>query len=355
MKILCVQSGGPSPGSNPALAGALSACSDQCELYGAIGGWLGLVEKRYARLNGTSPALLSASPSPYLVTFRDKLEVERIISSLEELPFDGLLVIGGEGSMAFLHSIRDKLKVPAVGVAKTIDNDLGPFHHDLGYPSSAEAVADFFTRLAYDSSSYIGYVEADVMQVMGRDAGWLTLASSLAAEAAPDIILLPELTYDLGELLEEARRAISRRKKALIAIAEGATVEGNKIMKAANYQRAGSALALKEVLQESGIRARFEWPGILYRCVEPNERDKAEGIRLGKLAVKKLKEGTDCVMGPGEKGEPALVELDEARKRYVPPDFVEGFSVSNEGRSYLESVVSFKPRGWTRPLGFVSR
>ncbi|MGC8636366.1 MAG: 6-phosphofructokinase [Thermoprotei archaeon] len=350
MKILVVQSGGPSPGSNPVLAGALAACESSCELYGAVGGWLGLVRGQFVRLNPSSTYLLARSPSPYLVTFRDKLQEEKLLASIETLPFDGLMVIGGEGSMAFLRSLEGKLKVPAVGVGKTIDNDLGPFHYDLGYPSSAHQVAEFALRMEYDAFSYIGYVEVDAMQVMGRDAGWLTLASAMAGEHRPDILLLPEQTYDLEELMEEVRRAISRKGKALIAVAEGVAIEGEKLKKATDYQRANSAIALRDILQANGLRTRFEWPGVLYRCVEPNEKDREQGMKLGEVAVRRLMNGEEGAVGPGADGETQIVPLSDAKKRYVPSSFVDGFSASSDALSYLKDVVGPVAKDWLKPL-----
>ncbi len=349
MKVLVVQSGGPSPGSNPALAGAISACVDGCELLGAVGGWIGLAKGDVIPLKGLNPKEVAASPSPYLVTFRDKTNREEIASSIRRLGVDAFLTIGGEGSMAFLSSL--KAGVAVMGIAKTIDNDLGPFHHDLGYPSSSEAVADMAARMRYDASSYIGYVEADVMQVMGRDAGWLTLASALAGSLAPDMILLPEATYGVDEVLQEAKRAVARKGKVLIAISEGVTIENDKLVKAGEYQRAGTAPALRELLQEQGMRARYEWPGVLFRCVEPNQKDQKEGMELGRLAIELLKKGEEGVLGPGEKGNPQLLPLEKAGKRYVPSSFLDGFSASDEALDYLREIAPFADKKWLRPLG----
>ncbi|MDP7975715.1 MAG: 6-phosphofructokinase [TACK group archaeon] len=350
MKILAVQSGGPSPGSNPALAGAISACHDGCELLGAVGGWIGLAKGNVISLNGIKPERIASSPSPYLVTFRDRTSEDAIMASIRRLDVDAMLIIGGEGSTAFVKRLRSRADIGALVVAKTIDNDLGPFHHDLGYPSSAERVADFAVRMRYDASSYIGYVEVDLMQVMGRDAGWLTLASALAGKHAPDLFLLPETTYDVEELLAEVKRIIGRVGKALVAISEGVTVEDGKLVRATDYQRAGAAPALRDLLQAQGIRTRYEWPGILYRCVEPNERDKKEGMDLGRLAIEKLLKGQEGVLGPDERGKPELVTLDEASKRYVPSSFLNGFLPSAEALHYLRQVCAFHESSWAEPL-----
>ncbi|WP_449462557.1 6-phosphofructokinase [Tardisphaera miroshnichenkoae] len=349
MKVLVVQSGGPSPGSNPALAGAMLACGDGCELLGAVGGWIGLARGNLISLKGLNPKEVAASPSPYLVTFRDKTSVEELVSSIGRLGIDAILTVGGEGSMAFLSSL--KAGVATMGIAKTIDNDLGPFHHDLGYASSAEAVADMAVRMRYDASSYIGYVEADIMQVMGRDAGWLTLASALAGNLAPDMILLPEATYDVSKVLEEAKGVVARRGKVLIAISEGVTLEEDKLVRAKEYQKAGTAPALRELLQGQGMRARYEWPGVLYRCVEPNEKDQREGMELGRLAIELLRKGEEGVLGPDEKGKPQLFPLGKVSKRYVPPSFLDGFSASAEALDYLKEVATIPEKRWVKPLG----
>jgi len=367
MKILFVQSGGPSPASNAALAGAALACDENCELWGAIGGWAGVVNKNYLKMRRDRNWLkrLSLSPSPYLVTFRDKLPESQLREALESLPFEALLVVGGEGSAAFLGSVASSIHAPVALIAKTVDNDMGPMHHDQGYPTAAWASAEIALRVRYDSSSYLGYVEADVIQTMGRDAGWLALAAGLAAPSSPDLFLLPELDYEADEVVKEVKRTIAKRGKAVIAVAEGLTLdrERGRLTKAKDYQKASAGQVVKDLLGAEGIRARFEWPGILYRCVPPIESDRADTMALAAEAVKGLKKGESAAYGMSTEGggrkeggsekggngsagalgvspalSPSAFPLASARKRYVPISFVDGFKPSAEALYYLKDT-----------------
>lgn len=199
--------------------------------------------------------------------------------------------------------------IPAVGIPKTIDNDLAGTDHAPGYPSAAAFVAAATADLAADLRAMAGFEDVRLIEVMGRRAGWLAAASALArggASGLPQVVLLPELPVDEEVLAEQVSAWHRRDGSVLIVVAEGVcggdgvpfglqsldAAGGTKVLGAA---AARLAAGLRERL---GLRVRAESLGFLPRCLTAAAlpRDREESRALGAAAAEALLAGRSGVM-----------------------------------------------------------
>lgn len=237
------QSGGPTCVINSSLAGVYAAAKKAgCEkVYGMRNGIQGLLDKRYVNLCELLPTdkeieLLKRTPSSYLGSCRFKLPnadegkatYDAIFAILKELNIHYFFYIGGNDSMdtiCKLHDYGEKIgsDIRFVGVPKTIDNDLDITDHTPGFGSAAKYVATSTREIALDSCVY-GKPILTVIEVMGRNAGWLTGAAALANDSdftAVDFIYLPELPLDLNACYESVAAKMKEKPSVVIAVSEG--------------------------------------------------------------------------------------------------------------------------------------
>ena len=217
---IVAQSGGPTAAINASLAGVVAAARDfgiYDKIYGAIHGIQGVLKKHFLDLSDKDDAFiqkLARTPAMYLGSCRFKLPdmkddvsmYEEIFSIFEEMNIGAFFYIGGNDSMdtvaklsAYAASIGNDIRI--IGVPKTIDNDLIMTDHTPGFGSAAKYIASSIREIAYDT--YIYDLESvNIIEIMGRDAGWLTAASVLARNEfslAPHLIYLPEVAFDRSE------------------------------------------------------------------------------------------------------------------------------------------------------------
>ena len=253
------QSGGPTAAINSSLAGVISACLKSNEigtLYGAVNGIKGLLKERFLNISeefkndtDTKINLLKQTPASYLGSCRYKLKDDEIINIFEILKKYNIkyfFYIGGNDSMDTVHKMSkfsEQYGINVIGVPKTIDNDLAGTDFCPGFGSSAKFIATVISEVARDVDCY-DIESATIIEIMGRNAGWLTAASSLArinGEAAPHLIYLPEVAFDTNKFLEDVKAKIDEYKNVVIAVSEGIKdANGNYI--------AESSMHLKEDL-----------------------------------------------------------------------------------------------------------
>lgn len=237
------QSGGPTAVINASLAGVYEAClhygADR--VYGMRNGVQGLLEKRVVDLSQVLPTsmeveLLKRTPSSYLGSCRFKLPAadsgdavfEKLFAVLEELEIAWFFYIGGNDSMdtiAKLSAYGNRIGSPIrfIGVPKTIDNDLMVTDHTPGYGSAAKFVATVMKELVCDSTVY-DMRAVTIVEVMGRDSGWLTASAALARGAdcdGVDLIYLPEVPFDTETFIAKVDALQKTKKSLVVAVSEG--------------------------------------------------------------------------------------------------------------------------------------
>ena len=243
MNAIVGQSGGPTSVINSSLAGVYQAAVKEGaeKIYGMENGIAGLLECRMIDLtsffdNNMKIELLKRTPSSFLGSCRYKLksfeedtrEYEKIFSILNKKDIKWFFYIGGNDSMDTIaklskygKSIGSEIKF--VGVPKTIDNDLMVTDHTPGYGSAAKFVATIMKEIILDATVY-GTNYVTIVEIMGRNAGWLTAASALARGEdcdGVDMICLPEIPFEVEGFIKKVKQMQEKKKGIVIAVSEG--------------------------------------------------------------------------------------------------------------------------------------
>ena len=325
------QSGGPTVAINASLAGVISRAQDLGfkHIYGMINGIKGLIENRYTDLNliFQSPELLNTlkeSPAMYLGSCRyklkdinqDKKQYELLFHKFEELNITDFYYIGGNDSMDTVAKLSEYAKITHsdihfVGIPKTIDNDLMGTDHTPGFGSSAKYVASSMLEIAYDSSIY-NLDSVTIVEIMGRNAGWLTAASALARSSlneAPDLIYLPEVPFIKENFLNDIREVFKRKRSVIIAVSEGIkNADGDYLDQDSKYVKkdafghilhSGTGKVLETIVfKEFQCKVRSIELNVLQRCAMHNasKTDIEESFRIGVNAVNASENHTGIMM-----------------------------------------------------------
>ena len=324
--IIIGQSGGPTAAINATLAGVFSAGKKLCEgkVYGMLGGVEGLLAENFVDMceklsSDRDVELLKRTPSSYLGSCRFKLPeptegneiYEKLFEIFEKYNIKGFFYIGGNDSMDTVKKLSiynefKKTDIKFMGVPKTIDNDLVATDHTPGFGSAAKFVATVTKELVRDSLVY-DLKSVTVVEIMGRDAGWLTAASALAkgddCEGAA-MILLPEVPFDYEYVKNRVAELMEESKSLVITVSEGVRTKDGKYVCELGSEKGtdafghtmltGTAAAIAAMLKKDlGIKTRAVELSTLQRCAShiASATDISESFKVGEAAVKAAAEG----------------------------------------------------------------
>jgi phosphofructokinase-like protein len=265
---------------------------------------------------------------------------ERVVETFHQMGLDGLVAIGGDGTLAIAH--RFYLKgIPIVGVPKTIDNDIVGTTTCFGFDTAVSFAADAIDRLHTTAEAHKRIM---VVEVMGRYAGWIALHAGVAGGA--DIILIPEISYDLERAAEHIRRRDALGAKfSIVVVAEGAAPRGGSATliesaRAGHVERLGGVgLQVASALERmTGKDARHVVLGHLQRGGAPTAFDRVLATRLGGKAVELLSRGVYGKMVANHPPDMVPVPLADVvgRTRTVPLDYDLLFTARAIGISFGE-------------------
>lgn len=344
-RIGILTGGGDCPGINAVLrAVTKTAILDHgWECFGIEDGFLGLIENRIHPLSfkdvsniltrggtilGTSN---KANPSRFAVgqdakgnpIFEDVRE--KAMAHYREHQLDAIVVIGGDGTMTCAATMIP-MGLRCVGVPKTIDNDLMHTHVTFGFQTAVEVATDALDRLHTTAASHHRIM---VVELMGRNAGWLTLYSGLASGS--DVILIPEIPYDIGKVCEYCQARMQDHKAfTIVAVSEGARPVGGKqfvhktIADSPDPIRLGGiAYELQDQIEKcSGIESRAVVLGHVQRGGTPCAADRVLATRFGHAATELLAQGEFNRLAVVQSGRITSVPIEEVaeRQRLVEPD-----------------------------------
>jgi phosphofructokinase-like protein len=249
---------------------------------------------------------------------------QKAVSNLERLGIEGLIVLGGDGSLG-IASVFDRLGFPVIGVPKTIDNDLACTELTFGFVTAIDIATEALDRLHTTAESLDRVM---ILEVMGRYTGWIALHSGVAGGA--DIILIPEIPFSMESVAQKIReREESDSRFSIIVAAEGAREGGHDMI----YQDKGDlhhaprlggiGVYCRDKLQEiTGKDTRCVVLGHLQRGGRPNAFDRMLATSFGACAVRALANGERGVMVALQAGDIVTVPLSEAiaKIKTVPPD-----------------------------------
>lgn len=387
MKDNCIvaQSGGPTVAINASLAGVIDGVKKSnkfTRVYGAIHGIQGVLDNNFIDLSlmalSKFPLVntLELSPAMYLGSCRYKLPDFEVDSKPYEIIFDrfeeyqvaAFYYIGGNDSMDTVDKLSKYAKkigsdVKIVGIPKTIDNDLCHTDHTPGFGSAAKYVASTMLEIAHDT--YIYQIPSVVIvEIMGRDAGWLTAASCLARNdysPAPHLIYLPEVDFDEDQFIEDIKNVLKTSRCVIVAVSEGIhDKDGNYISassavadKFGHAQLSGTGKALESLVKDRmDIKVRSIELNVLQRCAAhiSSRTDINESFALGQAAVKYAAEGMTAVMSTIKRVsndpyqwiiEPENVSLIANQAKTIPLEWItpEKNDVTPEMEAYLRPLI----------------
>ena len=327
MNIAAAQSGGPTCAINASLAGVFSEASrnEQIDkIYGSINGIEGIINDRLVEMSSIIKSnkdleLLKLTPSTVLGSCRFKLpdaddnsEVyEKIISCFKRNNIDIFFYIGGNDSMDTVCKLseyfkKNNINVKVIGIPKTIDNDLMCTDHTPGFGSAAKYVAATVQEIARDSSVY-SVKSVTVVEIMGRDAGWLTASTCVLKandENAPHLIYLPETPFSVERFLEDVKRMLVEHNAVVVAVSEGLKLSDGEYA-AEEFQSghddafghkylSGIGKCLENIVRkEIGCKVRSIELNVMQRCAShmASKTDVDESVKIGEEAVKAAVKG----------------------------------------------------------------
>ncbi len=326
------QSGGPTAVINASAAGviqtALANESVFSGVYGAYNGILGVLTEELFDLGKEDPRqieLLRRSPSSALGSCRYKLkdmetsraDYERILEVFQAQDIRFFFYIGGNDSMDTADKVGKLAadtgyEMQAIGVPKTIDNDLACTDHCPGYGSVAKYTAVTAMNAGRDTESLWTHDTTTVMEVMGRHAGWIAASAGLARRSeqdAPHLICLPEVTFDVDKFVADVKECLKRYNRCFIVTGEGIKTADGKFLGQAggtfgtdafgHTQLGGAGQALRAIIEnEVGVKARYNSAGTSQRNARhfASATDVAEAYMAGAAAVVAAMDGVSGKM-----------------------------------------------------------
>jgi len=327
--IIVGQSGGPTAVINSSLAGVFKTARERGfnKVFGMLHGIQGFLDEQYIDLSTQIHSdmdieILKRTPSAFLGSCRYKLPMihenpeiyEKIFIILDKLQIEAFIYIGGNDSMDTIKKLSDYAILKGyeqkfLGVPKTIDNDLALTDHTPGFGSAAKYIAASTKELIRDALGLTYNKELiTVIEVMGRNAGWLTGATALARTEecdGPDLIYLPEVDFDIDKFLKKVKELLSKKKSIVIAVSEGIKLSDGRyvceLSGGSNYvdpfghkQLQGTASYLSTFLgAETGCKTRSIEYATLQRSAShmASRVDVDEAFMVGGAAVKAADEG----------------------------------------------------------------
>jgi len=310
--MVYIQSGGPTSVINTSLYGAIKEARKHKDLidniYGSLNGIEGMIDDKLIDINKESDEqieLLLQTPGSILGTTRRKLPKDihdpvylKIVENIKKHDIKYMFINGGNDSMDTCNKISQlcrelELDVNVIGVPKTIDNDLACTDHSLGFPSAAKFIVNTINALSMDASCFkVGKIH--IVEIMGRNAGWLTACADLLPEATrPHLFYLPENPFDPDKFLEDVKKVYQEKGYAMICVSEGINFESsNKSARVDGFghkQLGGTAAGLCALVEEKlDLPTRAVELSLTQRacpfCI--SLVDRVEAINTGNEAVK---------------------------------------------------------------------
>ena len=386
--VIVGQSGGPTAAINSSLAGVYRTAKDRgaAKVYGMLHGIQGLLQERYIDLseyitNELDAELLKRTPAAFLGSCRyklpeihqDKEVYEKIFGILDKLNIEAFIYIGGNDSMDTIKKLSDYAIVTGhptrfIGCPKTIDNDLALTDHTPGYGSAAKYIGTSVKEIIRDSFC-LEYENGlvSIVEIMGRNAGWLTGAAALAKGedcSGPDLIYLPELPFNIEAFGAKVKELLAKKPSVVVAVSEGIRLEDGRYVcelgqsidfvdAFGHKQLSGTANYLASYIAgEIGCKTRSIVLSSLQRSAShcASRVDILEAYQVGGAAVKAADEGDSGKMvvlqrlsdDPYQSG----TEVKDVHKiandeKLVPREWVneDGSYVTDEFVSYVRPLI----------------
>ncbi len=302
MKIGVLTGGGDCAGLNAAIRGVVAKAEEYgFEVVGIERGWKGLVETSAVKLSYDKVADIVGVGGTIILTSRTnpfKIDggPEKVIQSMKKLGLDSLVAIGGNDTLGVAYKLS-KMGVKVVGVPKTMDNDLSSTDFTFGFDSAVNVAVEAIDRV---KTTGLSHERVIVVEVMGRDAGWVAAYAGIASGA--HIVLVPEKPFDIAEVCKTlTRRAKQGKMFSLVVVAEGAkpkgtgerSTKGGGAVDAFGNPILGGVgqLVAQEIEKRTGLETREVVLGHVVRGGAPSAYDRVLATRFGVTAAELVKQG----------------------------------------------------------------
>lgn len=361
--VLVAQSGGPTSVINSSLAGVITeALNHECieEIYGALNGVEGILNEQFIDLANESQQNIRGlrhTPSSALGTCRYKMksdqDFDRVLEVFEAHNIRYFFYIGGNDSQDTADKISNKAKekgyaLRVIGVPKTVDNDLPMTDHCPGYGSVVKYLCTTIRELAADHESMGNHDLVSIVEVMGRNAGWIAAGTSISKrrnqmEDPPHIILLPEVAFDEAYFIAQIQECLKKNKFCLVVASEGLVdANGNYVTAGASQdsfghsQLGGVSEYLQKIVSQNlpDLKVRACRPGHSQRVAAhcASLADSNEAFLCGQKAVEAAVNG--------ESGKMVALVRGDSEKYVCETALVDLSSVANGVKHFPENWIS---------------
>jgi 6-phosphofructokinase 1 len=305
--IAIATTGGDAPGMNTAVRAAVrTAVNKNLKVIGFERGYVGLLSNEFRFLDARGVGGIMHLGGTFLKTSRaeemkTKEGVFKATEVLKENGVDGLIVIGGDGSFRAAHELHEASGVPIIGVPATIDNDLAGTDTTIGFDTAVNTALEALDKIRDTATSH---ERVFVVEVMGRDRGFIALEVGMGAGA--EVILMPEIKFDIGDvcqrLLESHRKG---KKSGIIVMAEGA----------------GNCMEITEAIKENtSFEVRLARLGHVQRGGSPTAYSRFLACKMGSASIEFLLNGYRRHITAIQGGRILPVDLEYAAKTVKPID-----------------------------------
>ena len=314
--IAVMTSGGDSPGMNAAARAVVrTALYEGVRVFGINNGYKGMLEDDIIELEARSVSDMIQRGGTFLGTarckeFKTEEGRKKGLENLQKHGIEGLVIIGGDGSLTGGSLLSKMSGLPIVGLPGTIDNDVWVTDYTIGCDTAANTAVDAINKLRDTASAHRRIM---IIEVMGHTSGWLAMTAGIASGA--EFIIVPEVKYDLDDICHEIVDSYkSGRRYCIIVVAEGAC----------------SGVGLKNVVQEkTGIDTRVSILGHIQRGGSPSVEDRMKASMLGERAALALISGISDVVFGFDEGKVVSINLFDSvnNKKPLDPELVRLASV----------------------------
>ena len=309
-KIGILTSGGDAPGMNAAIRAVVRAgIYNGLEVYGVKQGYNGLINGDMELMDARSVSEILQKGGTILQTarcleFKEEAGQNQAVENAKKLGLDGLIVVGGDGSFRGAEALSKK-GLPTIAMPGTIDNDISCTEYTIGYDTCLNTVISAVDKLRDTSSSHS---RCSVVEVMGRNAGYIAVETAIACGA--EAVVIPEIEFDMEkDIITPVREGVQRGKKhCIVIVAEGI---------------GGASEIAKKIEEETGMESRATILGHIQRGGSPTVRDRVIASEMGAKCVDLLLEGKKN----------RIVCLQEGKM--VDVDILEGLAMKKNVSKYL--------------------
>ncbi len=305
--IAVLTSGGDCPGMNAAIRSVVrTALAKNIKIYGIEQGYKGLIENNFIELKSRNVSNIIHRGGTFLRSARSeefKTEEGQIeaVKNLRDRNIEGLIIIGGDGSLTGANILSEKYDVNVVGIPGSIDNDIFGTDMSIGVDTALNTIVNCIDMINDTASSHD---RTFIIEVMGRNCGYLAIMSAIASGA--EAVLVPEVEYNIEGIIKKIKRRYEEGKtRSIIIVAEGV----------------GSAYDFGKVFgMIGGFETRITVLGHLQRGGSPTVFDRNLATRMGSQAVESLAAGEKGVMVGLYKSEMSLIPLNDVLANRKKPD-----------------------------------